>query len=50
MAILKILLQLILVLFIIATIKMLKDHNRKYSIESYLISILIYMILIIILL
>ena len=46
---LKIFLQIILVLLIIGTIKIIKQNRLKYKIESYLISIVIYTILIMLL-
>ncbi|MCI7554461.1 MAG: hypothetical protein MST00_03425 [Tenericutes bacterium] len=45
----KIVLQILLVLLIIGTIKDIKKGNLRYGIESYILSIIIYTILIIIL-
>lgn len=45
----KIFLQVILGLMILGTIKMIKDNKIKYSIESYIISIVIYTIIIMLL-
>lgn len=45
----KIILQIILGLMILGTIKMIKENKIKYSIESYIISIIIYTIIIMLL-
>lgn len=49
MGIFKIIIQVIMVLLIIGTIKMIKDNNIKYRIESYILSIVIYTIIIMLL-
>lgn len=49
MGIFKIIIQVIMVLLIIGTIKMIKDNNLKYRIESYILSIVIYTIIIMLL-
>ncbi|MCM1052461.1 MAG: hypothetical protein NC483_00565 [Ruminococcus sp.] len=46
---LKILIQIFLTILIIATIKLIKDNKIKYPIESYIISIVIYTIVIMLL-
>lgn len=49
MEIFKIIIQVIMVLLIIGTIKMIRDNNLKYKIESYILSIIIYTVIIMLL-
>lgn len=49
MEIFKIIIQVIMVLLIIGTIKKIKNNNLKYKIESYILSIVIYTIIIMLL-
>lgn len=47
--ILKIAIQVFLVILILGTIKLIKTNKMKYSIEHYIISIIIYTIIIMLL-
>lgn len=49
MEIFKIILQLLMVVLIIGTIKRIKDNDLKYKIESYILSIIIYTVVIMLL-
>ena len=49
MEILKMIIQIILVLITLATIKLIKNNELKYRVESYIYSIIIYVVLIILL-
>lgn len=49
MEIFKAIIQIIMFLLIIGTIKIIKNDNLKYKIESYIISIVIYTIIIMLL-
>lgn len=46
---LKTIIQIIMLLLIFGTIKMIKDSKIKYRIESYIISIVIYTVIIMLL-
>ncbi len=45
----RIIIQIILGLMILGTIKMIKENKLKYSIENYIISIVIYTVIIVLL-
>lgn len=49
MEIFKIILQLLMVVLIIGTIKRIKDNDLKYKIESYILSVIIYTVVIMLL-
>lgn len=49
MGIFKVIIQIIMFLLIIGTIKLIKNNNMKYKIENYIISIVIYIVIIMLL-
>ena len=49
MGIFKLIIQIIMFLLIIGTIKIIKKDNLKYKIENYIISIVIYIVIIMLL-
>lgn len=49
MGIFKVIIQIIIFLLIIGTIKTIKEDNLKYKIENYIISIVIYTVIIMLL-
>ena len=49
MGIFKVVIQIIMFLLIIGTIKIIKKDNLKYKIENYIISIVIYTVIIMLL-
>lgn len=49
MEIFKIIILILLILLIIGTIKTIKENNLKYKIESYILSIILYVVIIMLL-